>query len=150
MLASASLFHIVAEGANQAFFDSHYEAVKGLEVIALGLGMKVIVGVLHSLLVAQVKLFFKCLSQPVLNFSVFLKKIDADNEAVVVDKVSEVLVEGWGCGLMVSLQRGLRLEALLLPEEGYRATDLDERVDLVPIDEELLSLHEVGNIAIVI
>lgn len=112
--------------------------------------MKVVEGILHSLLVAQVKLFFKCLSQLVLDFSVFLKKVDADNEAVVVDKVSEVLVEGRGCRLMVSLERGLRLEALLLPEEGYRATDLNKRVDLVPKDEELLSLHEVGNIAIVI
>ena len=47
--------------------------------------MKIVEGVLHSLLVAQVKLFFECLSQLVLDFSVFLKKVDADNEAVVVD-----------------------------------------------------------------
>ena len=61
-----------------------------------------------------------------------------------------MLVEGWGCGLVVSLQGGLRLEALLLPEEGDRATNLHEGVDLVAIDEELLCLHEVGNVAIVI
>ena len=47
--------------------------------------MKVVEGVLHSLLVAQVELFFECLRQLVLDFSVFLKKVDADNEAVVVD-----------------------------------------------------------------
>ena len=51
---------------------------------------------------------------------------------------------------MVSLQGGLRLEALLLPEEGDRATNLHEGVDLVAIDEELLSFHEVGNVAIII
>jgi len=150
LLSDASLFHVVAEGANQAFFDPHDEAVKRFEVVALGLGMKVVVGVLHALLVTQVKLLFEGLGQLVLDFSVFLKKVYEDDEAVVVDKVREVLVEGWGCGLMVSLQGGLRLEALLLPEEGDRATDLHERVDLVAIDEELLSFHEVGNVAIVI
>ena len=118
MLSDASLFHVVAEGANQAFFDPHDEAVKRLEVVALGLGMKVVVGVLHALLVTQVKLLFESLGQLVLDFSVFLKKVYEDNEAVVIDKVRQVLVKGWGCGLMVSLQGGLRLEALLLPEEG--------------------------------
>jgi hypothetical protein len=85
LLTDPSLFHVVAEGSDQAIFNSHNEAVETLEVVALGLGMKVVEGVLHSLLVAQVKLFFECLRQLVLDFSVFLKKVDADNEAVVVD-----------------------------------------------------------------
>ena len=64
--------------------------------------MKVVVGVLYALLVAQVELLLKCLSQHVLDFSVFLQQVDEDDEAEVVDKVSKVLIERRGCSFMVS------------------------------------------------
>lgn len=112
--------------------------------------MKIIVSVLNTLRIRQLKLLFECLGEHVLIGACFLEQVDEDDEAVVVDHAAQVLVEGVGCEVVVTLQRGVGLKALLLPEEGDAATNLGERIKLILIAQNLFCLHIISHITFII